>query len=227
MLNIINKLTRAAGFVFLSSLIFWACGSENKSQAESLDALSEVKNKLPDIKKGEFAGKDKTYPILNINGLDWLGRNLDYEISESWCYDSKTANCEQNGRLYRWAGAKEACAALGPDWRLPSDEEWRRLVNSFGGYFSWLQEKEYGDPVKANRALAENGSSGFQLPLSGWRGSNGGFDSAGKTGFFWTATEANEDEAWFYILLPEGGKLTRRSTNKRMGMACRCVRGAM
>ena len=204
-------------------LLLHACDSSNSSDSAKPPPPSDPPQKEIDIKKGEFKAKDRIYPTLQINNLDWLGTNLDLPISESWCYNSQST-CEEQGRLYRWPGAKEACEKLGEGWRLPTEEEWQQLANTFGGYMDWLSEETFGDPVAANEALAVGGKSGFDALLSGWRGSNGGFDSAEKMGFYWTASEANEDEAWFYIILPSGSKLTRRSTNKRMGMACRCVR---
>lgn len=203
-----------------------ACGGSPEQPAahrSGEDQMSEQAEMT--IRKDIFAAGDRTYPTLQMEGLIWLGTNLDLGTSESWCYNDENS-CKEQGRLYRWKNAGEACTALGEGWRLPTEVEWRQLAKTLGGYTDWLTEEDHGDPAAANRALLPGGKSGFDLTLSGWRGSNGGFDSAGQMGFYWTATETSEDEAWFYIVLPEGGKLTRRSTNKRMGMACRCVRSA-
>lgn len=216
------SIHRPFHFFPLLFLFLIACNGNSGSSQPNSDPAKEKPQ--PVIEKGTFSDGDQTYPTLTLEGLTWLGVNLNVELPESWCYDTAPDNCTTYGRLYRWSGAKEACAKLGEGWRLPTETEWRQLAATFGGYTDWLTEETTGDPVAANRALIPGGSSGFDLPLSGWRGSNGGYDSAGKMGFYWTASEENEDNAWFYIVLPEGSKLTRRSTNKRMGMACRCVR---
>lgn len=213
-------------FTWLLTLCFLmnACGGKDERSAADHSGVDQVpeQNEVR-IRKGDFATGDRTYPTFEIGGLVWLGVNLDLATPESWCYDDENS-CEERGRLYRWSNAHEACTKLGVGWRLPTEAEWRQLAITLGGYTDWLTEEDHGDPAAANRALLPGGESGFDAPLGGWRGSNGGFDSAGQMGFYWTDTETSEDEAWFYIVLPEGGKLTRRSTNKRMGMACRCVR---
>lgn len=213
-------------WILSSCLLTNACGgsSEPAATAGSGEAQA-VREQEVTFQKGDFSTGDRTYPTLQIENLVWLGSNLDLALSESWCYNDENS-CKEQGRLYRWKNAGEACTALGEGWRLPTEAEWRQLANALGGYTDWLTEEDQGDPAAANRALLPGGKSGLDLTLSGWRGSNGGFDSAGQMGFYWTASETSEDEAWFYIVLPEGGKLTRRSTNKRMGMACRCVRSA-
>jgi len=220
-----SSVLRLISCLILSiSCLLHACNSsENHKHSSSSQQTPPQRSIETPIKKGVFTTGERNYPTLQIDNLVWLGANLDIASPESWCYSTQKS-CEGQGRLYRWESAREVCNTLGKNWRLPTDSEWQQLANTFGGYTDWLSEENYGDPVAANQALIKGGSSGFDATLGGWRGSNGGFDSAKKMGFYWTATEANEDEAWFYIILPSGSKLTRRSTNKRMGMACRCVR---
>ncbi len=203
-------------------LLIVACNGPSGTQATEKEEVEITLGKV------EFA--DRTYPTFSAFGLTWLAANLDLPVADSWCYGDRPANCETYGRLYRWNGARQACSKLGPDWRLPSDAEWQALARGSGGYFDWLADRAAGDPAAANRALGfgppQSGRNGFHARLGGWRGSNGGYDSKGEMGFYWTAGEKDEDQAWFFIFLPDGGKLTRRSTKKRMGMSCRCVREA-
>ena len=224
-MKILKNSTQAHFFVLCILAFFTTLSCQSSPNKE--DDNKEVEKKKvapqPEIKKGSISIGNKTYQTLSINGLRWLAENLDIELKESWCYGSDPAQCQKQGRHYRWEGAKKACASLGEGWRLPSEGEWQQLALVHGGYIDWLTEEETGDAITANRALIKGGSSGFDFPLGGWRGSNGGFDSQGKMGFYWTSTAENEDNAWFYIVMPEGGKLTRRSTTKRMGMGCRCV----
>lgn len=183
---------------------------------------------LPTVTLGEAAIKDQMYPTFTTQGRTWLAVNLNLEYPASWCYNGKPENCKKYGRLYRWKSAKVACDELGNGWRLPTDEDWKDLVTGFGGYFDWLSDQAIGDPVAANRRLGAGEPAesriGFHAHLGGWRGSGGGYDNIGKMGFYWSGTEREEELAWFYIFLPDGSKLNRRSTQKRMGMACRCVK---
>ena len=52
------------------------------------------------------------------DGKQWTTRNLDVDISPSYCYDDKEQNCRQYGRLYTWESAQRACRPLGSAWRL-------------------------------------------------------------------------------------------------------------
>ena len=39
------------------------------------------------------------------DGKKWVAQNLNYEASNSWCYDEKSSNCSKYGRLYSWQAA--------------------------------------------------------------------------------------------------------------------------
>jgi len=167
------------------------------------------------------------YSTKNFNGLTWTTQNLNYPIpGESWCYEDDSANCEKYGRLYSWEGAKKACAALGPGWRLPTDGEWESLANAFGGYYDFEKSEDVGDPMKAYKALMEGGNSGFSARLGGWRNSYGGFDGLGGYGYYWSATESGSDYAWSYGFYRDSGELGRYYDLKSNGRSCRCVQGS-
>jgi len=156
----------------------------------------------------------KTYRTLRINGLNWMAQNLDFEVADSWCYGKKRANCQEYGRLYTWAAAKKACAALGAGWRLPTDEEWGALREKYGGFNG------------AYQALIEGGNTGFAALLGGWRYSAGSFYNLGGYGHYWSATESGGSNAWYYNFHSNHGVLDRSSHDKALGFSCRCVQGA-
>lgn len=111
----------------------------------------------------------RTYKTVELNGRTWLAENLAYDIGEgSWCYEDKMENCQEYGRLYNWNAAKKACAALGKGWRLPSDEEWKELAKSFGGFHDYKTKRNIVDPKKSYQSLLKNGSSGFSALLGGF-----------------------------------------------------------
>ena len=59
-----------------------------------------------------------------------MAENLDIEVEGSFCYDNDPENCKKYGRLYTWEAAKKACPK---GWHLPSDAEWKILMNKMGG----------------------------------------------------------------------------------------------
>ena len=73
----------------------------------------------------------QTYKTIRLNGKTWMGQNLNFDVGEScWFYNNDPKNREKYGRLYTWEASKKACP---PGWRLPTDEEWKKLANSLRG----------------------------------------------------------------------------------------------
>lgn len=111
-----------------------------------------------------------------------MAENLNYEISNSWCYGNKEENCEKYGRLYTWAAAM---SAVPNGWHLPTNEEWVILATNVGG------EAYAGTKLKSKNGWnSGNGTDdyGFAAFPAGYR-SSGSFYNLGSTAAFWSATE--------------------------------------
>jgi len=95
----------------------------------------------PPCEKKDFSEKDETtftdsrdgksYKTVKIGDQTWMAENLNYEISDSWCYDNNSSNCNTYGRLYTWVTAQNVCPS---GWHLPSRDEWNIL-------FEYLKNK--------------------------------------------------------------------------------------
>lgn len=83
-----------------------------------------------------------TYNIVMLrDGNRWLAENLRYEAPESFPADKKPYegdlalnpgySWEKYGRLYTWEAAQKGSP---PGWHLPSDSEWKKMLNVYGGY---------------------------------------------------------------------------------------------
>jgi uncharacterized protein (TIGR02145 family) len=154
------------------------------------------------------------------DGKEWTTANLDVDVSPSYCYDNAEANCGRYGRLYTWASAQRVCQTLRGGWRLPSDDEWRQMVNRYGGVSS-----DSGDRGKAAfTALLTGGTSGFDAVLGGNR-SGGQYARLEAHGFYWTASDNNPATAPFYNFGKNGGAVHRQTTGeKEMAISVRCIR---
>src|SRR5664279_3958684 len=67
------------------------------------------------------------------DGKQWTTLNLDLNSTQSYCYEDAEPNCHLYGRLYTWESARRVCQSLGDGWRLPTDDEWRRMAENYGG----------------------------------------------------------------------------------------------
>jgi uncharacterized protein (TIGR02145 family) len=77
----------------------------------------------------------------------------------------------------------------------------------------------------AYKALVNGGSSGFRALLGGDRASDGHYERLEAHGFYWTASETDRANAWFYNFGQGGLSLNRHSEgDKRMALSVRCVR---
>ncbi len=179
--------TRGYSFSFSSR----ANVAQNSPEQEVIDP-----NLLTDPRDGQ------TYPTVNINGLTWMAKNLNYATQDSWCYLELPALCAKAGRLYTWEAAGNACP---PGWRLPSDEEWSALETL--GY----------------NALIVGGELGFNALLGGYRSHRGEFLTLERDGDYWSGTARGEDNARFFVFGGDAQTLSRGSNTKALGFSCRCV----
>ncbi len=155
------------------------------------------------------------------DGKEWMTRNLNVTTEASSCYDDAESNCRQYGRLYPWDAAQEVCQALGDGWRLPTDEEWRRLAKSYGG----VSEDAADKGKAAYEALLSGGGSRFDALLGGGRAEDGQYARIEAHGFYWTASEIDAATAWCYNFGRGGLALHRQSgLEKQRAISVRCVR---
>jgi uncharacterized protein (TIGR02145 family) len=128
------------------------------------------------------------------DGKQWTTSNLNVGIAGSYCYEGAEMNCLQYGRLYTWESALRACRSLGDGWRLPTDDDWRQLAKHYGGVSVDAEDKGKA----AYRALMAGGGSGFEAVLGGGRSDDGKYARLEAHGFYWTATQMDSTNAWFY-----------------------------
>ena len=76
----------------------------------------------------EFTDKrdQQNYPMVKINNRWWMGKNLNFETSESNCYKDQN-QCSELGRLYNWEDAKTCLLYTSPS---PRDRTRSRMPSS-------------------------------------------------------------------------------------------------
>jgi uncharacterized protein (TIGR02145 family) len=176
---------------------------------------------------GEFIDyrDNKTYKYVTIGGKKWMAENLNYETpSDSWCYSNSANNCTTYGRLYTWNTAMTACPS---GWHLPTRREWVDLLNAAADGAPGVVE---GNALKSETGWNSgcNGTDiyGFKALPGGLRYPDGNFKDAGKSGYWWSATEGDASSTHYVSMLniSGGGRVGGSTGNKECGFAVRCVR---
>jgi len=101
------------------------------------------------------------------------------------------------------------------------DNEWRQLAKAYGGV-----SKDSEDKGKAAyKALVAGGSAGFQALLGGGRSEDGQYARLEAHGFYWTASEIDSANGWYYNFGRGGLALHRQNGGEKpRAFSVRCVR---
>jgi uncharacterized protein (TIGR02145 family) len=199
---------------------------------------------------GTVSDGQRSYRTVAIGTQTWMAENLNYAASGSKCYaegvsgvsaDSISKNCTTYGRLYNWATAMSLpldcnssyCYSqinakhrgICPSgWHIPSNAEWTTLTDYVGG------EETAGTKLKSTGGWNDyNGNSGngtdnygfSALPAGGY--SNGGFNYAGNSGCWWSASEYSVSTAYSRIMNRSDADVFRNFDDETDLFSVRCV----
>jgi uncharacterized protein (TIGR02145 family) len=150
-----------------------------------------------------------------------MAENLNCEVEGSKCYKNDPANCTKWGRLYDYSTAKVVCPI---GWHLPSDGEWKTLINSVG-----LQHTV--EKLKSKNGWRNGGGTdyyGFSALPSRSEGSCVvvNIRETDDYGFWWTS-----ENAYSYSIMPGFGSLRRDQVTGDIGcsdplLSVRCVQNS-
>ncbi len=190
---------------------------------------------------------DNVYTSVLIGTQTWMVENLKttkYCDGESipiirdsiqWSEQLIGAYCDYNndpnnsiihGKLYNWYAVNTGC--LCPEgWHVPSDEEWKTLITTVGGFDT------------AGGILKEAGTAHWISPntgatnLKGFKGLPGGgrngvldliFGDIGYNGLWRTSTESGLHSSWFYFMDSNSSLVVRTEFVKKQGYSVRCIK---
>jgi uncharacterized protein (TIGR02145 family) len=164
-------------------VLFYKCGDEwyNAFLKYCIDGT------LEDIfinEKEFIDGRDnRMYKYVLIGTQIWMAENLQYETSNTKCYDNNPDNCKIYGILYDWNTAKTICPF---GWHLPDDAEWNALENFVGSSNAGTRLKANSDIWISNKGTDDFGFTA--LPGGFYKN---GFEQMRGIAGFWSATAGN------------------------------------
>jgi len=138
-----------------------------------------------------------------------MSENLNCNVSGSVCYDNDPANCTKYGRLYDWNTANKVCPS---GWRLPSNDDWDKLVS--------YVESENG---------CSNCAGKYLKAKNGWDGDGNGEDTYGFSalpggyGSWWSASEDFSYFAYRRVMDYNYEYANYHSTSKDYLFSVRCL----
>ena len=227
--------------------------SDSKSSSsETQESSSSVAYASP-CKSGDVVDKceygtlmdsrdGQTYKTVVIGAQTWMAENLNFETSNSSCYDDNASNCAKYGRLYTWTAAMdgagewsangkgcsffETCLPTYPvrgvcpdGWHLPSQGEWEQLLEAVGG------SKTAGGRLVSTSGSGSDAYS-FAAILAGYLlvgdGDNDEYRNEGNYTGFWIPSEFNSNSA-YYMSLYKTSEPRFSNIHKRSRLSVRCI----
>lgn len=190
----------------------------------------ELTDKVKDI-------DGNSYGVVKIGNQYWMRENLkvtrapDGTAITSYAYNNDTSMVRNYGRLYTWNVAMNGTKTVKAQgicpsgWHIPDDEEFKTLEMALG---MTRQEADLSNGWRGNTVgtqMKKGGTSGYDAPLGGRRGSNGAFSLLNRAEYVWTSSESGTLYAWRRCLDLYSDQVGRYDTfDKNYGFSLRCVR---
>lgn len=195
--EIVEEIEQRADSLFLS------IKSESFVIQPNLPGITTVTEKVPsqpkdeEFKKAFYDKRDgKVYFIKPVKNFAVMTSNLNYKVSDSYCYDDKESNCKKYGRLYTWKAALKACPE---GWSLPSIAELKIVMNS----------------------LLDD-----QIIETGYRTYAGIYEDFNKRSLYWSSSEHSQKRDYAYYLELNSHKdfLQEKAFYKDQAFSVKCIR---
>jgi len=224
-----------------------------KSSSSVISSSSSVSSSMSSWSGGGAIGSitdsrdGQTYMTVTIGTQTWMAQNLNYETSNSYCYNDSTKYCEKYGRLYMWGAAMDSAGTWStngkgcgfnkkcsptypvrgvcPDgWHLPTETEWNTLFSTVGG------QSVAGTKLKSTSGWYSDGNGTDSFLFSALpagcrgRGRNGIYMDEGNFAFFWRPSEYNSIEAYRMILFYRNDYATLDYNYEDYAFSVRCLK---
>jgi uncharacterized protein (TIGR02145 family) len=167
----------------------------------------------------------KQYKTIKIGSQTWMGENLAWKYEKDcWAYNNNDSIAAVYGRLYTWEVAKRSCPL---NWHLPSDEEWKKLIEYLGGDTAAGGKLKEAGLVHWQKPNVEGSDkSGFtSLPAGNRSSFNGAFYGLGKYTCWWSSSEHTETgEIYVNSVSNVSGAINSGYHNREFGYSVRCVK---
>ncbi len=176
----------------------------------------------------------QTWAPTNLNvgvmvpGATNQTNNSPTNIVEKYCYSDDETNCTTYGGLYQWDEAMQYVTTEGTQGicptgsHIPSDTDWKTLEMALGMSQAAADTTAWRGTDQGSQ-LKPGGSSGLNLPLAGYRFTNGLFYVLSSYAYLWSSSESSP-LAWYRILYSVTPTVGRGTDVKARGYSVRCLK---
>lgn len=138
-------------------------------------------------------------------------------------HKNSSANADIYGRLYNWYAVADGPLLAPAGWHIPSQSEWRTLINHLGGdTIAGAKLKEAGTSHWLSPNTGATNESGFTALPGGL--CYGSFLDIGLEGFYWSSSESSAYSAILVFLHNENKKIVEAPYYKNAGISVRCIK---
>lgn len=210
--------TNSSGTAYGNQIIFTSSGLVYNGVTYHTTIIGNQEWTVENLRTGTY-GNGSSIDKVTDNSVWVLTSNRG-----AYCaFANDQSNVTIHGYLYNWY-ATASIAPLSGGWRVPSDEDWRILIEFLGG------ETLGGSKLKAKSGWAAEGNGsdiyGFSALPSGNRYSvDGNFYYFGLAGSWWSSTGSGSDgKAWYVAIAYNNTAIGRFYGPTTNGLSIRLVR---
>lgn len=155
------------------------------------------------------------YKTVKIGNQWWMAENLNYGMTNSYCYLDSVKYCAEWGRLYIWTAALQACPKGS---HLPAKDEFEALFETVGGQLT------AGKMLKSISGWNEqNGSDAYSFTAlpAGYKNYTASYGVSYPG--FWSSTEYGESSAYHMHLYQTSDYANLSNPHKSSAYSVRCI----
>lgn len=212
----------------LAIVLAAACSDDDEGQAAYVPPTAE--GTYTDVRDGE------NYRWVRYGTLDWMAENFRYDLGdETNCllYVDADDNTHLStlGRLYTPAGAQSAT----PDgWRLPTDEDWKKLEMALGMSSNDADKTGWRGNIAKSMLTANGDTTALNIVLAGYYTPNttmgmSGYRFISAYGWYWSSTTDDDKGSGYYYgrkFIYNSTAVDRESFENKLMFSVRYVRDA-
>lgn len=221
MKNHFNIMLAKSIIALLFAALLLSCGNNEKFKSVTIgDQVWMAENLNVDkFRNGDpipHAQTEEEWQQAGVNG------------QPAWCYyDNDPANGKIYGKLYNWYAISDWRGLAPEGWRVPSDEDWEKLIKLLGG------AEVAGGKLKATDTtywqspnVGATNETGFSALPGGARFDYGTFvfEALSEAGAWWSSMDHSYSGAWLIGMIYYDSPVVGETFSKANGFSVRCLR---